>query len=336
MISRFRSAILPLLVAVLLASAGCLQIEMHVRLHQDGSATITERVRLSRRLLELSKQKGPAKGIASFLTRETVLARMKQMGTGMKLVSYALRDAPKGARESVAVFKIPNLNDFQYVSPYFAQYDYPKHTVLKCKMFPIYRRAHGGWAHLPGQMGVNFYPATRGRPPRRPKDWKPPPGPTPAQLQVFRDLRPVFRDLMQDFQLKLTFESYAPLRFKPYYRYRGQSAGTKTYDLIDFSHTDLDQYGFEFLANEEIMLELLRLRTGGANVRKAVAGHAGNLTVPVYHPNGAAEIYFNPSRIFFDKYFKGKTLHFYKKEGGPRPALWKNIGHKEPPREKRK
>ena len=324
---------LPALLALSLCS--CLQIETHVRLHQDGSATITERLQLSKRLLDLSETGGPGKGIATHLSKDAVLRRMKLMGKGMTLVSHTVREAAKGAKESVAVFKIPNISDFQYVCPYLANYNYPKHTVMKCRLFPIYKRAHGGWAHLPGQMGVAFYPASRERPPRRPKDWQPPKPPTPKDLQVFRDLRPVFRDLMQDFQLKFTFESYAPLRFRPYYRYRGQRAATKKYDLIDFSHTDLDHYGFEFLANEEVMLELLRLRMGGANIVKAVAGHAGNLTVPVYHPRGAAEIYFNPSRIFFDKYFKGKTLHFYAKEGGPRPARWKDIGYKEPPREKK-
>jgi len=333
MTNRLWSALV--LAAGLPLLAGCLQIETHVRLHQDGSATITERVQISKRLLDLSETEGPAKGVAAHLSKAAVLGRMKLMGEGMTLVSHVVRDARKGARESVSVFKIPDINKLQYVSPYFARYAYPKHTVLKCRLFPIYRRAHGGWAHLPGQMGVAFYPATGERPPRRPKDWTPPKPPSPAQLQVYRDLRPVFRDLMQDFKLKLTFESYAPLRFKPYYRYRGQRAATKKYDLIDFSHTDLDHYGFEFLGNEEIMLELLRLQMGGSNVTHAVAGHAGNLTVPVYHPRGAAEIYFNPSRIFFDKFFKGKTLHFYAKEGGPRPALWKNIGYKEAPREKK-
>jgi hypothetical protein len=319
---------------LVLPLCGCLQVEMHVLLHQDGSATITERLQLSRRLLDLSAKDGPAKGIARHLTKAAALERMKKMGKGMTLASHTVRAGQKGAKESVAVFKIPNISDFEYVSPYLAQYDYPKHTGMKCKLFPILKRAHGGWAHLPGQMGVAFYPASRGRPPRRPKDWVAPPGPSPADLQIFRDLRPAMRDLMQDFKLKVTFESYAPLRFRPYYRYRGRAAGTRKYELIDFSWRDLDERGFEFLMNEEIMLELTRLRVGGGNIRKAVAGHGGNLTVPVYHPGGAPEIYFNPSRTFFDKYFKGKTLHFYPKEGGARPALWKNIGHKEPPKKK--
>jgi hypothetical protein len=313
------------------SAAGCLQIETHVKLHQDGSATITERLRLSKRLLDLSDQEGPAKGITARLSREATLERLKQMGKGMRLVSHTVRDAPKGARESIAVFEIPDINEFQYLCPYLALDKYPKHTLMKCKLFPIYKRAHGGWARLPGQMGVSFYPATRER--RRRREEPGPRPPSPTELQVLRDLQPVLRDLMQDFRLTFTFESYAPLRFRPYYRFRGQSAGTKKYDLIDFSSENLDEHGFELLSNEEVMLELARLRMGGPNIGNAVEGHAGNVTVPVYHPHGTPEIYFNPSRHFFDKYFKGKTLHFYEKEGGPRPARWKDIGHHEPPRE---
>jgi len=322
--------------SLLLLASGCLQIETRVKLHPDGSATITERVQLSKRLLDLSSQEGLAANIASMLTKPETLKRMQHMGKGMRLVSHKVREAEKGGKESISVFKIQDINEFQYVSPYLGMDKYPKHTALKCKLFPIDRRAHGGWAWLPGQMGVSFYPATREPRRGRPKDWKPPKPPSPRDSQVLRDLRPVFRDLMKDFQLKLTFESYAPLRFRPYYRFRGQRAATKCFDLIDFSDKDLDKYGYAFLGNEEIMLELLRLQTGKHNVVENVKGHAGNLTVPVFHPFGAPEIYFNPSRIFFEKFFQGKTLHFYKKEGGPRPARWKDIGWKEDPYNKKK
>jgi len=314
------------LAAVLALAPGCLQIETRVKLHEDGSATITERLQFSKRLLDLASKGGTGADIASLLTKEAALKRVKQMGKGVTLVRHQVRDAEKGARESITVLTIPDVRNFRYVCPYLATYDYPKHTVMKCGMIPIY--ADTWWGRRAGEMAVTFTPTSKGRPPRRPKNWKPPKGPSPRDLQVLRDLRPVFRDLMRDFRLRLVFESYAPLRFRQYYRYRGSRAATREYDLIDFSDTDLDKYGYEFLANEEIMLELLRLKTGGANVVDHVKGHAGNLTLPVFHPGGIPEIYFRPSRVFFDRYFQGKTLQHDKRRGGKQPATWNRIGYK--------
>jgi len=314
-------------------TTGCLQIETRIKLHENGSATITERVLFTRRLLDLSTKGGAAKDIQSLLGKKTVLARMKQMGKGIRLVSHQVRDAEKGARESVAVFTIPDIRDFKYVSPYLAKYNYPKHTVLACSLKPCYESTWYG--RVAGQMIISFHPASGERPPRRPKDWKPPKPPSPRDHQVLRDLRPVFQDLLTDFKLKLTFESYAPIRFRQYYRFRGMRAATHEYDLIDFSDTDMDQYGYQFLGNEEIMLELLRLRMAGANVAGCVKGHAGNLTVPVYHPGGIPEFYFRPSRKFFDTYFQGKTLKFDKRRGGPRLANFKQIGYHPKPSTKK-
>ena len=132
--------------------------------------------------------------------------------------------------------------------------------------------------------------------------------------------------MQNDFRLKLTFESYAPLRFRQYYRYRGMRAGTREFDLFDFSDADLDNYGFGFLENEEVMLELLRGQIDGPNVLEQVKAHGTNLTLPVFHPKGVPEIYFRPSRRLFDKHLAGKTLKFDRRRGPPRKADFKKDG----------
>ena len=307
-----------------LCACGCLEIETRIKLAEDGSATITERLRFSRSLLELSATDGAAKGIDALLTKPAALKRMKQMGKAVTLVRHEVRDAENGSRESVTVFKIRHVNDLTYVSPYLAARNYPKHTALRARLRPNYEsKSYGQRA---GLMALTFAPPTR-EPPRRQQD-KPPKGPTPAEQQVLRDLRPIAVDLMKGLQLKLTFECYAPIRFRHYYRYRSRLAGTNRYDLIDFTYKDMDKFGRPLLGNEEIMLELLAFRFGGANVVDHVSGHADNLTVPVYHPSGTPTIYFRPSRAMFDKHFAGKTLKFLRREGGPRRAKWEEIGYK--------
>jgi len=314
---------------LLLTVAGCFQIDTRVKVHEDGSATITERIRFSRRLLDLARMRKADKDLETYLGKERVLERVKQMGEGAELVSHEIRDAEQGARECVSVIKIPDLNNLRYVSPFLDNYHYPKHTMLKFSLTPCYESPH--WGLWPGQMAVRVSPTTSERAPRRAEGEESPAPPTPVDLQVFRDLKPVFRDMLQGFKVRLVFESYAPIGLaRGYYYYRGQKSATKQYDLIDFSSKDLDRLGYDFLGNEEIMLELLRFQLAGDNLMATIKQHPNNPNVPVYHTQGIPPIAFRPSRPLFDRHFKGKQLMFDERRGGPRPADYKEIGLQEP------
>jgi len=190
---------------LVLAAAGCLQVDTRVKINEDGSATITERVRFSRRLLDLARMRKGGGDLESYLAKARVLERVGQMGDGAKLVSHKIRDAEGGAHKCLSVIHIPDLNNLRYVSPFLDHYRYPKHTVLEFSLTPCYQSPHYGlW---PGEMAVRVSPATSERAPRRPEGHQAPPPPTPAELQVFRDLRPIFRDMLQGFKLRLVVES---------------------------------------------------------------------------------------------------------------------------------
>jgi hypothetical protein len=148
---------------------------------------------------------------------------------------------------------------------------------------------------------------------------------------VYRDIAPVLTDMLKDFRLRLTFESYAPV--SSHVRVRG--AGSPIVDVLDVSDADLDKESGLFFANEEIMLELARLDFGGPNV-------AGNVTrastLPVFFPHGGRRMWrtggggtwFRPSRALFERHFKGKKLDYSWWRPSPPekhvPAKWKNIG----------
>ncbi|MFO7899065.1 MAG: hypothetical protein R6V58_08395, partial [Planctomycetota bacterium] len=130
--------------ALSLLAAGCLQIETHVKLHEDGSATITERVQFSGRLLEAQDKGDPKRDLADLLEKKTIEERVKHMGKGAKLVSHEIRDAARGARECVSVVRIPDIADFQYVSPFFGKKDYGGQKKLVCKVYPLYKSSWTG------------------------------------------------------------------------------------------------------------------------------------------------------------------------------------------------
>ena len=321
--------ILPVL-AMLLAG-GCFQIETRVKVFEDGSATITERYQLSRRLLE-SEKPGDAFLLSSELNREAVQERMKLMGKGITLVSHEVRDGEAGSRESVAVFRIPNVEDFQYASPYLPLPGYTNRYLMKGKAVP---RLYTDNYNPPGYVYLAFEPVLtntnkpKAEPPKAASTNEPKP-PTPADLQILRNLQPIVRDMLEGFHVKFTIESYAPM----YAGWgapgvRNGSSNTHELDLIDCSDKNLDAYGANILENEEIMLELDQLRFDGPNLRKHLEGYIGNLTLPLLLGRAQPAI-FRPSPYFFDLLYKGQTIDYGPHGGGKRPATFDEIGFKGP------
>lgn len=318
-----------LVLALTACLCGCLQIDTRVLLHPDGSATITERVQFSQQLLSLdgAATTQPTESLQKLLGRPAVESRMAHMGRGIKLVSHEVRAGQAASRESLAVFKIDDIREFRYVSPFMAFVDYPSNSAIKCDMFPVYESTWYG--RRAGQMAVTFKLERDGRSAPRPKDGEPaPPGPSPATQQIIRQLQPIARDMLDGLHIRLTFEAYAPLRFRQYFRYRNQQAGTRQFDLIDWSDKSLDQFSAFLVENEEVMLELLTGSFNSANFLAATREHGSNLTLAVYHPTGIPEIYFKPSQELFSRFFDGKTLKFGEREGGDRPAVWNEIGYR--------
>lgn len=322
------------IIALVLAVVGCLQVDTRIRLHEDGSATITEKLRFSRGLLDLEDKAGADLKLSPLLQKKAALERMKHMGKGMRLVSHKIHRAEKGATESVTVFKIPDLNDFRYVSPFFAYLDYAKNNVIRVRLYPLYKSEN--YVGVAGEMAVLFWPLRN--PARDPRDRKVKQV-SPRDLQIYRELRPVFRDILRDFRLRLTFESYAPIRATGF-GLRGQRAGVNHVDMIDFSDDDLDKHGGTFLGNEEVMIDLLQLKLGSANVVAHTSGFPSNLTVPLFLPwgsrhaawRGSSGIFFRPSRPLFDRHFKGKKLDYSRWRATPPdkrvPARFESIGHR--------
>jgi len=330
-----KSKMLLLLAALLMVTggAGCLQIEARLKVHEDGTATFTERVSFSRRLLDLAGAR--EQEILAFASKDAALERMKQMGSGVTLIQHELRDGPGASKESVVQYKVEDVNKFLYVSPWFAYLDFPANNAVEIKMYPLYKSNpyRGGTA---GSMAVILKLV---KPPKGDSKEAPQPKlPPPKDLQVLRELGPVARDMLKGLRLRFTFEAYAPVHSA--LGVRDEGAGAMAIDLLDVSDTNLDNWGAPFLENEEVMLDLMRGDFGSANVVRHVQGYWANNTLPVFLPRGsrhmwwlgAETIWFAPSRPLFDKHFTGRKLDYA--EWQPHPpekhvlAEFDNIGWK--------
>jgi hypothetical protein len=315
---------------------GCLQLDTLIKVHEDGTATVTERVRFSRRLLDLAGDKQAE--LLKLLSKEAVQEQLKRMGEGVQLVSYELRDADGASKEAVAVFKVDDLNKFQYASPWLAYVDYPENSIVKFKMEPLYKsHAYGGGQA--GHMCVSLHFAKKPVEEPRPREGEaPPPGPSPLANQLYRELGPVFRDMLKDFQVRLRFESYAPVHTR--FATRDRRAEVKAIDILNFTDKDQDGSGGAFLENEEIMVGLGRWHFAAADIVAHVKDSENNPTLPVFTPfgsrhmwwMGSSNISFRPSRQLFDKHFTGKMLDLSEWQASPPekhvPAKFDEVGWK--------
>jgi len=304
---------------LLFIGSGCLQLETNIVLHSNGSGTITERVNFTRKLLDLAKNAGPELQLEPLLTREAALSRMKHMGKGISLVSHKTRNGAGASRESITVFKIPNLADFTYMSPFVPRYAQTTAPKFKTMIYPT-MADHPSWYYPAGLVCAEFRPVYTGKAIASTNL----PSRSPLASQALRDLRPVFQDLLGELKIKITFESYAPIKIA-FYRsgFRDANAKTHKVDLIDIAPgRDLDAYGFPLLDNEEVVVDLLRWDLKSPWVAKTVQGWSKNKTLPALHAGGG--IYFKPCREYFDKFFKGKKLKTH--NHGMVPASWKALG----------
>ncbi len=311
---------------ILLGLTGCMQLETRIRYHPDGSATITERVRFSRELLELDKHlPADQRQYEKLLSEAGARGRMPFMGKGIELKSHQeTKNVDLGARESITVYHIPRLEDLRYTSPFLAYKNYEESSTIRFEVSPYAGDQHGRGR---GKIRVGVKPAK----PAVAYDKKVAPKvPSPLAQQEYRDLAPVLRDLLRGFEVRLTFESYAHLGG---FATRGYGTKVRDMDILNFTDKNLDQWGGVFVENEEIMLDLARLDFHSSDIVQHVRNFSGNKMLPLFLPWGSRHmwytkgpyIYFPPSRPLFDRMFqnfqltlghgKGKELATFEKYG---------------------
>ncbi len=281
--------------ASVLFSSGCVHVDVTIALHEkDPGATITERIRLTRKLRELCPSAEEKQKIEAHLTRDAALERLKSMGKGMTLTSHKVYELPDGSRESLSVYSIPNASDVRFPNPYPGSSPAGLYTI---NLSPSVGRTGKEF----GQMALVVTSADRKKHSMGSGVVKK--APTPLARQRYRLLKPVMADLLSD--LNIAFRVTVPTRFTGG-RIRGIRGGVKQMTLVSISGKNLDRSGRAFFDNEEVMISLLQmdLRAG------VVFGNSGGSRSPRlrsgrgYHAN---YFRFIPTEYYKNKYFTEKT-----------------------------
>jgi hypothetical protein len=274
---------------------------------------------------------GSGSSLERFLTEEAARARLAYMGEGVSLVGHEARAGDKGARECVTRFKALDVSKLKYVSPFLASGSLHALTI-GLSPYLSYRYT-GEW---PGALIVSVrqkaYERKEDTGAEKPA-YRLPEGVSPAELQVYRELVPVFADMLGDVKLKLRLEFYCNIGNTRGLVHRQSSSGVNYVDLISITDQDFDKHGYRMLENEEIMVEVLRWHLSGDSRSKAygpfltdhLQGQGSNLTLPLFHQRHGGVARIRPSLALFKKYFEGRTLD-YGKRGGKQPAKFEKIG----------
>ena len=299
------------------AFTGCMEIESRIILQVDGSAIIKETVRIHKELLDFTDNEGKSL-VMPYLEKSACEERAKLFGEGTVLTSHAIKNLNGGVKVLEAEYKIPDINNLYVINPYLGYTNYKEMGRAKLSFKPQFKSDAYSGAHA-GEMGLVVVTEKPGA--GQPRIQKGEPNlkmPSPVILQKYRNLQPIFKDLMKEFKVTVSFQCYASLH--TCFGLRNVSAKPRSCELFSFSGADYDNTGGMLLDNDEIMHELLRQKFWDKNFARAVQDFPNNATVPVvsdsgspyagYKNSAAVGMYFPPTKAMFDKYFVGKKLDY--------------------------
>ncbi len=293
------------MLAAMLAATGCMQLELAVEMHEkDAGATVTERIRFSQTLLHLDEGGGGKVNLVSYLGRQGALNRMKRMGKGVTLVSHAENKLPDGSRESVVVYRIPDIEDLRLPNP-FVQNNRPA-PLMRFRFSPTYERRSG--SDVIGTIGIGLRVAEGESGPKAGEADALLPE-TPLDFQMYRDLKPIFADMMNDFEVKVV------LTVPGQPAERGRPEGDRLITLLHFHDGHTDRHAEPLIRNEEAMLSMLQLKLGDAPITEHTRNFPRYEQVPVHRGRsnyGSTSFRIWPTRHLFRKYFAGRP----KSQGG--------------------
>jgi hypothetical protein len=189
-----------ILTAVALACAGCVKIRLTVKLNEDGSGQVVEDIVFSRMMVDASKRIKDSPGIDGLTSDEHVRGRMAHMGKGVSLVDKKVEQQADGSLRLLTTYAFEDINDLKLAPlPYgpgwedlHMAFEYEADTSLAAE----YR------------LNVEF--RTPEGKNRQHYDRPELPPLSEREAQQVRQLLPVFKDMVEGFELKLALEIYGP------------------------------------------------------------------------------------------------------------------------------
>ncbi|OAI48999.1 hypothetical protein AYO44_00940 [Planctomycetaceae bacterium SCGC AG-212-F19] len=188
-----------LLLACML-STGCIKIRLTVQLNEDGSGQVVEDIVFGEKLVDATKRLKDVPSIEELTGDEQLKKRLAHMGKGVKLAGKKVEKQTDGSVRLVATYPFEDINDLKLPPiPYGPGWE-DVHLAFKFRVEPNLDADH--------HLGIRFHTAQGKERGNTAKPELPPL--TEREAQQIRQLLPVFKDMLEGFELKVRLEIYDP------------------------------------------------------------------------------------------------------------------------------
>jgi hypothetical protein len=187
-----------LFLAAALLSSGCIKVRLTVQLNEDGSGKLVEDLVFGEKLVDASQRLKNVPTIEELTSDETIKKRLPHMGKGVSVVSKKVEKQPDGSVRMVVVYAFEDISNLRVASfPYGAGWEETKIRFSLRSSTDLLASHH---------LTVDFERPGKASPS------KPPPL-TELEAQQIRQLLPIFKDLLEGFELKLRLEVFEPKKW---------------------------------------------------------------------------------------------------------------------------
>jgi hypothetical protein len=187
-----------LLLAAALLSGGCIKVRITVQLNEDGTGQLVEDLVFGEKLVDAAKRMKNVPSIDELTSDETIKKRLAHMGKGVSFVGKKVEKQPDGSVRLVTTYSFEDISNLRIASfPFGAGWEDTKIRFTLRAPPDLLASYH---------LTVDF---------ERPKNVPPAVLPPLSELeaQQVRQLLPIFKDMLQGFELKIRLEVYDPKKW---------------------------------------------------------------------------------------------------------------------------
>jgi hypothetical protein len=182
-----------LFLAVSLLCTGCIKIRLTVQLNEDGSGQVVEDIVFGEKLVDASKRIKGVPTIDELTSADRIKKRLSQMGKGVSLAGKKVEKQPDGSVRMVVTYAFEDISELKLAPfPYGPGWE-DAHLAFTLRAETNLEASY--------QLQIQF----KGRS----KDKSEPPPLNELGAQQIRQLLPIFKDMLEGFELKLRLEVYA-------------------------------------------------------------------------------------------------------------------------------
>ena len=195
---NLRKTWLVLLLSLSLLSAGCIKIRLTVRLNEDGSGQVIEDIVFGEKIVGAARRLQSPPTRAELTSDQRLKERVAHMGDRVTLGGKKIEKQPDGSVRLIATYAFEDINDIKLAPVPFGAGWEDVNLDFNFQVIPNLNADH--------HLAITFQtPEGRGQNHAQKPEF---PLLPEREAQQIRQLLPIFKDMLEGFELKLRVEVY--------------------------------------------------------------------------------------------------------------------------------